>query len=118
MRTYSCTSSAELLIHFSMNISTRRSRPPRGVRQSQLRIAQPFDVVAKRGGLFEIEVRRGRLHLRLQFLEMRVELLLVVEALGAIDRRRRREVVALVNARHHIVDRADDRLWRDVVLRV
>src|SRR5580765_7847672 len=118
IRTYSCTSSAALLIQFSMILSTRRSRPPRGVRQAQFGVAQPFDVVAERRGLLEVEIGGGRLNLRLQLLQMRVELLLVVESFGAVDRGRGRQVVAFVDARHHLVDRADDRLRRDVVLYV
>src|SRR6476469_9989977 len=96
IRTYSWTSSAACFSQLVRYVSTRRSRPPRGERQAQLGVAQAFDVVAERGGLFEVEVRRCRLHLRLQLREMRVQLLLVVEPLRAVDRRCRRQVVALV----------------------
>src|ERR1019366_6541547 len=104
MNTYSWTSSAACLIQFSMYGNTRRLRPPRGLRQAQLGVAQAFDLVAERGGLLEVQVGRGPAHLFLQLREVGVELLLVVESLGAVDGRRRRQVVALVDARHHGVN--------------
>src|SRR5215470_5352456 len=114
-RTYSWTSSAASLPQRSMNDTTRRSGPPRRG-QRQLRIAQTLDLIAQRRRLFEVEVGRSRLHLLLKRLQVRVELLLIVEALGAVDRRGRGDVVALVDTRHHFVDGLDDRLRRDAVL--
>src|SRR5215471_8643409 len=116
-RMYSCTSKAACLPQRSMSGITRRSGPPRRG-QRQLRIAQALDLIAQRRRLFEVEVGCSRLHLELERLQVRVELLLVVEALGAVDGRRRRDVVALVDARHHFVDRLDDRLRGDAVLGV
>src|SRR5580765_494208 len=117
-RTYSCTSSAACLAQLSMNGGTRRSRPPRGSRHSQLRIPQALDLVAQRRGFLEIEVGGGAFHLDLQVRDVSVQLLLVVEALGAVDGGRRRQIIALVHARHDLVDRLDDRLRRDAVLDV
>src|SRR5579872_4051719 len=111
--TYSWVSSAACFNQFS--IYTRRSGPPYRPRQAQFGIAEAFDVVAERRGLFEIEVRGGRPHLLLESGQIGVELLLIVEALRPVQRRRRRQIVALVDTGHHIVDRADDGLRRDVV---
>src|SRR3954464_4386054 len=111
-KTYSCTSSAACFIQPSSSVSTmvtasrrrraNRSRPPRGPRQPELGVAQAFDLIAQRRRLFEIELRRGGAHLLLQPGQIRIELLLVVEALRAVQRRRRRHVVALVDARHDL----------------
>src|SRR6185295_1440154 len=98
--TYSCTSRAAFFNQRSSNGNTRRSAPRRA-RERQLWAAQPFDFVAEGGRFLEIEVRSGCAHLFLLFGEVGVELLLVVEALGTVERGGRRHVVALVDARHH-----------------
>src|SRR5574338_1298406 len=115
-RTYSWTSSAALLSHFSTNEGTR-SVSPRRPRQPEVGVAQAFDVVAKGGGLLEVEVRGRRFHLLLQTGEVGIEFRLRAEHLGTVaHEHRRRHVVALVHARHDIVDLPDDRLRGDAVL--
>src|SRR5689334_1130441 len=98
-KTYSCTSRAACFPHPSSSVSTmmtasrsrcgRRSRLAGGPRQTELGIAQALDLIAQRRRLLEIEIGRRRAHLLLQAGEMRVELLLVVEPLGAVDGCRR-----------------------------
>src|SRR3954469_20071433 len=105
---YSCASRAALFSQRSIRDNTRASGPPRRPRQPELGIAEAFDVVAKRSGFLEIEIRGGGAHVVLQFGDVGVELLLIVEALGAVGGRRRRDVVAFVDAGHHVVDRFDN----------
>src|SRR5947209_16795452 len=93
-RTYSCTSSAACLNQPRRSEITRRSGPPRRRNDRQLRIPEPLDLVAECRRLLEIQIRGGRLHLALLGRQVRLELLLVVEALGAVNRRGRRHVIA------------------------
>src|SRR5262245_66197969 len=106
-RMYSCTSKAACLPQRSRSDITRRSGPPRRGHH-QLGVAQALDLIAQRRRFFEVEVGRGRLHLLLERLQVRIELLLVVEALGAVDGGGWRDVVAFVDARHDFVDGFDD----------
>src|SRR4051794_9528183 len=115
-RMYSWTSSAALLNQFTTNEGTR-SASPRRPRQAQVGAAQAFDVVAKGGGLLEVEIGGGRFHLFLQAGQVSVEFALCPEHLGAVPHEHgSRHVVTLVDARHHIVELADDRLGRDAML--
>src|ERR1035437_1504711 len=118
MRTYSWTSRTAFLSLSWMNASTRWSAPLRRARQPQLGVAQAFDVVTERRGLFEIQIGRGRLHLALQRRDIGIELRLRAELFGWVVRDGGRHVIALVDARHDVVDRFDDGLGRDPVLRV
>src|SRR3954469_11422107 len=103
---YSCTCSAACLPQRSISANTRRSGPPRRG-QRQLGIAQALDLIAQRRRFFEVEVGRSGLHLELKRLQVGVELLLIVKALGAVDGRSRRQVVPFVHARHDVVDGLD-----------
>src|SRR6266516_3402706 len=116
--TYSWTSSTAFFNRPSKNGSTRWSGPPRRPRQSQLGVAQAFDLVADRRRLLEIEIRGGRLHLVLQRRHVGIELGLRTEPVGLVADDGRRHVIALVDARHHLVDLLHDGLRRDAMLLV
>ena len=74
--------------------------------------------IAQRRRLLEVEVRGRRLHLLLEASDVRVELGLRPERRALVLDHRDGRVVALVDARQHVVDRLDDARRRDAVLLV
>src|SRR5438105_6060799 len=90
--TYSWTSRAAFFSQRSSSGNTCGSGPPHRAGQHQLGVAEPLDFVSKGGGFLEIEIRRGRAHFLLLRRQIGVELLLVVESLGSVGRRGRRQI--------------------------
>src|SRR5262245_49016339 len=115
-RTYSWTSRTRLLRSADRNVTPSPLGQPAG--QPQFLAAKRFERVADRGRPFEVEIRRRGLHLSLERLDVGIELCLGPERLALLPWRRRRRVIALVDAREHVVDVADDRLGGDAVLSV
>src|SRR5262245_61709804 len=113
--TYSWTSRSS---DFSSVIGFGTRLPAGEAAEAELARAQRPEVVAQRGGALEVEVGGRRLHFALELGDVGVELGLGAKRHALLARRRRRRVVALVNARQHLVDVAYDRLGRDAVLLV
>src|SRR3954471_19702825 len=113
-RTYSWTSRTAALDPCCSFDATLASAPG----QPKLAALQLLDLVAQRCRLLEFEVRRRGLHLRLQPGHVGVELRLRLELARLVGRGRHRDVVALVDAGHHLVDALHDRGRGDPVLLV
>src|SRR5215831_6427687 len=113
---YSWTSRTRDLRSADRNVTPSPLGQPAG--QPEFLAAERFERVAHRGRPLEVEIRCRGLHLSLERLDVRIELRLRPERLALLPWRRRRRVVALVDAREHVVDVADDRLRRDAVFHV
>src|SRR6185312_788223 len=112
--TYSWTSRRAALVHSCSFDFTSATAPD----QPQIAVLQLLDAIAQRGGLLELQIRRGRLHLRAQSRDVRLQLAVCLEQSRVVRGLADGDVVALVHARHHIVDALDDGRRGDAVFAV
>ena len=96
-----------------------RSAPAAPAASPSSRLAQLLDLIAQRRGASRSRGSPPRAFIcALRAGDVRIELGLRPERCPRLARSATRRVVALVDARHHVVDRLDDRLRRDAVLLV